>query len=516
MRRIDFSKPPKRRKAVIWHVAGGWLSNLILIVQGLLLIPLYLHFLGERLYGFWLASGGVLALLSMMDVGASAVTQQRCAAAYGRKDMTEVTRYFWHGAVVMAGVLLVFFSMTCLIAIGLPEWLKVDTEYRDLIVATFIVTGFAAVGRLANDFMRYFASALQRNQYPVFAQTLGDMLGLVTIVLALVVFQMGLWSLALGALARTLVPFLSNLVHTAWILVSIGATNQWSAKVFSDYYKTTPSVLFAKATGQISQNLPSILIARFIGPEANVMFTVTFRVVFMVRSFLNHALSGLYAACTHYFGDPSVSAAKEARTVSSLVRGYAVGAGLGVLLYALFNHGFVSLWTSESQFAGQAFTTLAALATFIHVRDTLLVGLGGSIGSIREVHVIRACENLLTMVLSVFGIYYLGLIGSLIAVILSGLSLQYFYFKLFTEKKPSIAKALRPLAWLWFPLGGALLVCFLLSPYFVTDHWLRFIAQCALAGAPLVLVGLFSFPKLKDKLVHLLGKFPLGRKALMT
>ena len=111
----------KRKQAVIWHIAGGWLSNLIHIIQGLLLIPLYLHYLGDRLYGFWLATGGVLAWISMLDLGASAVTLQRCAAAYGRKDLATVTSYFWHGVVVTAGVMTIFLIAIFTIGFFIPS-----------------------------------------------------------------------------------------------------------------------------------------------------------------------------------------------------------------------------------------------------------------------------------------------------------------------------------------------------------------------------------------------------------
>jgi O-antigen/teichoic acid export membrane protein len=40
------------------QAVGGYLNTTILIVQGLLLVPLYLRFLGPHDYGLWLASGG--------------------------------------------------------------------------------------------------------------------------------------------------------------------------------------------------------------------------------------------------------------------------------------------------------------------------------------------------------------------------------------------------------------------------------------------------------------------------
>ena len=50
---------------------------IIAIIRGLLFIPLYINFIGVRLYGLWLASGGVLVWLTMLDLGLGQGVAQR-------------------------------------------------------------------------------------------------------------------------------------------------------------------------------------------------------------------------------------------------------------------------------------------------------------------------------------------------------------------------------------------------------------------------------------------------------
>ncbi|MEM1223909.1 MAG: hypothetical protein AAGH40_14245 [Verrucomicrobiota bacterium] len=506
MKKIDFSQPARRKRAVYWHVAGGWLTNIIFIVQGLVLIPIYLEFLGDRLYGFWLATGGVLAWLSMVDVGASSVTQQRCASAYSKLDMGGVLSYFWHGAVVMFGVLMTFSLFLYGIGLKIGDWLQIDPELRSIIISCFYVAGIAAIGRLANDFLRAFASSLQRNQYPVFAQTLGDFFGLVGIIVSLIVFKMGLWSLVIGALLRSGIPLVINLTHTGYILYSIGGRLNWSSKIFSDYLKTTPAVLAAKASGQFSMNLPAVLITRFIGPEANVAYSVTIRVIQMVQSFINHALSGLYAACAHYFNDASVSTKGMKKTVSDLAVGYFVASSTGVSLYALFNNGFVNLWTSEAQFSGQLFTTLAALSSFLHVRDTMFVGMGNSMGAILEIGLTRAIENVLSAGIAIAGIYFLGVIGAPIAVIIAALIMQSFYFRIYRKENSVVADALFPLCWLWLPLTLFLMGCYYCSKFFVHETWPNFILSCSIGVLPFGLYFVYLLPGMRQRLTSAISR----------
>lgn len=511
---IDFSRRAKRKKAVIWHITGGWLSNLIHIVQGLLLIPLYLHYLGDRLYGFWLATGGVLALISMVDLGVSVITLQRCAAAFGRKELASVTLYFWHGAVVMAGMLTLFLMAVLAGGFFIPDWLEIDQAFQGIIIHCYYATSIAAMVHLANEFMRNFASALQRNHIPVFAQTLGDLVSLIGIVLALVLFEVGLWALVVGVLLRTLVPLVINLIHTIQILRSLGHRNYWSAVIFKDYISMTPALLAAKASGLFAQHLPAILITRAIGPEATVVFTVTMRVVLMVQSFINQALGGLYGACSHYFNDPTVVHERQCETLSQLARGYFVASGVGVSLYALFNHGFIAIWISETHFAGQLFTCLAALASFIQVRNNLFVGLGISFGEIRAVEFTQFFEQSLRICLILLGVYSVGLIGPPIAIIIAGLVAQFRYIHVFQCKDVLTAKALSPLLWQWAPLVCLLWPIYVVADFFVVETWPRFLFYTGCATIPFGLLFLFFLPGIKDSILRTVRQISFRRRAV--
>jgi hypothetical protein len=501
VKKIDFSRRAMRRKAVMWHVTGGWLSNVIQIIQGLLLIPLYLHYLGDRLYGFWLATGGVLAWVSMVDLGVSAVTLQRCAAAFGRKDLSRVTLYFWHGALVLAGVMILFVISVLVVGLFISSWVGVDRAYQGLVMHCFYATSIAAMVHMINDFMRSVASALQRNHVPVFAQTMGDFVSLLGILLALVVFELGLWALVAGVLLRTVVPLVVNLIHTFQILRSIGQRNRWSVAIFKDYVSMTPSILAAKASGQFAQHLPAVLITRVLGPEATVAFTVSMRVALMVQSFINHALSGLYAACSHYFHDPAVTLKRQCHTLSQLARGYFVASGIGVSLYALLNHGFITIWTSETQFAGQLFTCLAALASFIQVRNSLFVGLGISFGEIRAFEFTQFFEHVCRIGLLVVGIFSVGLLGVPLATIIAGLLAQFRYMDVFRCKGVLIAKALSPLSWQWAPLAFFIGSLALVAEFFVVDSWSRFLFYAGCAGLPFGLLLLFFISGLKGRII---------------
>ncbi len=514
MWKIDLTRRAKRKQAVILHTLGGWTTNVILIVQGLVMVPLYLNFLGERLYGFWLASGGILAWLSMVNVGAGAITQQRCAAAHGRKDLRGVADYFWHGLVITAGVLILFAAGLVFLGFNFAQWLGVDPEYRAVIRDCFFLAGVGSVLGFANSYLAAFAAGLQRNYVPLFGQALGDVLCLAVMLVGLVVLRLGLYSLAIGMIVKAVVPLLANLAHTVLIVASTGVGARWSKTVFQDYLKTSPALLASKSMGVFATNLPQILIARWIGPEATVAYSVTLRVLRILQNFINHGLGGLYAAFSHFFHDPEVDPKRQLHLARRAAWSYILLAGTSLLLFTVFNHGFVALWTSETHFAGQLFTALAATAMFLDVRSNFLAGLGGATGRIREAQIVKMGEYVVFALFIPAGLFSLGLVGIPVARILAALAAQAWLRRVVESSGPVLGEALRPIYWTWLPLSLLLLSVSAFSPFFLIDRWPPFILACSAASVPVVAVLLLVTPELRGR-VRALARVPLQRFGLI-
>jgi hypothetical protein len=71
------------------QAVGGYLNTTILIVQGLLLVPLYLRSSAPTPTGSG-SPRGVLGLLNVMNIGLGSVLVQRVASAYGRLSAAPV------------------------------------------------------------------------------------------------------------------------------------------------------------------------------------------------------------------------------------------------------------------------------------------------------------------------------------------------------------------------------------------------------------------------------------------
>ena len=83
---------PSRTKSTKILAIGSYSILVVDIIQGLALVPLYISFLGERLYGFWLASGGIIAILGFLDLGISNIS---CAAEFQENMVKKNLRRCW-------------------------------------------------------------------------------------------------------------------------------------------------------------------------------------------------------------------------------------------------------------------------------------------------------------------------------------------------------------------------------------------------------------------------------------
>ena len=81
------------------------------LIQGLLLIPLYLSFIPIKIYGAWLASGNILAWISAIDPGLTIVLQQQTSTFYGAGKLKKVGKLICSGFILSCLILIITLSL---------------------------------------------------------------------------------------------------------------------------------------------------------------------------------------------------------------------------------------------------------------------------------------------------------------------------------------------------------------------------------------------------------------------
>ena len=72
-----------RTRTTSWNLFFHYVAIGMMFLNGVVLVPLYLARIPLETYGYWMATGNILAWLSLVDPGFSAIIHQREATSYG-------------------------------------------------------------------------------------------------------------------------------------------------------------------------------------------------------------------------------------------------------------------------------------------------------------------------------------------------------------------------------------------------------------------------------------------------
>src|SRR4051812_9562167 len=182
----------------------AYLQFALSIVVGLGLVPFVLHRVGERLYGYWLASGEVLAYAAMADLGVLGVVPWLIAEADGRRDRQAMQRIMSTAACVALFVSVAYGTLVLVLWHIAPAVLSLAPADRAAIVGP--LTTIACVTAVVLP-LRVAGSTLVGLQDVKFygAMSTGTWVLDLVITVTLLMRGYGLYALALGAAVPSLI-----------------------------------------------------------------------------------------------------------------------------------------------------------------------------------------------------------------------------------------------------------------------------------------------------------------------
>ena len=362
-------------------LAGGYLTLALTVVQGLLLVPLYLRYLGAGVYGAWLASGDLLGWLAMLHMGITGVVTQRMAAAHGRGERAAVGEYYATGVAVQAVLMAVLVGLGLLVAPFVPGWLGIQGEdVRTLsrcFAAAAAATGLGFMAAIVGS----LPIAVQRMTFNAAATLACTAVGLVT-TLWLLLAGAGLWALAWGMLARNGLLLLALAGDAAVALRREGTRMRVRGPVLRELGSLGGPSLLSMLGNTAVGRCDALLIAVVFRPELATVYVLTRRAAEIVSMFLALIGAAVYPGFAHLVGSGHLSRARQ--VLAQAERGYLAAGALAVALYMALNRTFMELWVGPAQYGGHLLTVLVGLNVLLVGRAALRTYLLGASGHIRQ------------------------------------------------------------------------------------------------------------------------------------
>lgn len=373
-------KPPSRRRAALVVMMGGYAHVIALMVTGFALVPVYLRYIDDTLYGAWLGSGDIIAWLAVLDMGLASVMIQRVAATYGENDHTKAATYFIVGLTIQLIFVTVLVVLAVVVSSWVPDLMGLEGDDASLISLCFVLAASSNAISIIVNGIAGLSIALQRPAFTNILAIVGT-IGRFFLAIGLLMGGMGLLAIPLSYLIRGIFLLLTNGAYALWLLrTEIRAPVRPSLTVIRELVVMSPPLFLAKLGNAAMNRSEVALVAIFIKPELAIVFSLTRRGSEVIEMFLYRFGAAVFPGMANLVGsDQRSRAGKIYHQVMSLYT------STGVLLTATYlaaNYSFMAVWVGTDQFGGVWLTVLIGISVLFNARASLLSYLYGGTGRI--------------------------------------------------------------------------------------------------------------------------------------
>ena len=127
-------------KASIYNYLFNSINSVVVIVNGIVMVPIYFHYMSVATYGAWLATGNVVAMLGLLEGGFSFVITQKMSAAIAHNDTNRFCKLagsnILSAVIISLAILLLGLSLSPFIT----SWINISEDIKNEIHTAFIVS----------------------------------------------------------------------------------------------------------------------------------------------------------------------------------------------------------------------------------------------------------------------------------------------------------------------------------------------------------------------------------------
>ena len=495
-----------RRRAAVINLFSNYAMVTISIINGIVLVPLYFHFFDLSIYGAWLASGGILGMLGVLEGGINLVLTQRLSLSYGEHNKQRFAEYAGTGILVVSTLAGIFTAVGITISAWVPAWVNTPAEQCSSIKSAFCMAVIGSGFVMVRQGMGSIIQAWLKPLFAGIAVVISLLAGIIALLAGLFsgwgVVSLGLSSLVSGMIGACL---FGGYVCYTWRFMKYPrpVINRFALK---DLIFTTLPVFAGRSGGVILNNCQTTIAAMFIGPSASAIFSLTRRVFDVCLMVLSPIGSSAFAGFAHASGNENYS--KLRALTKDFFAIFSVIAAILLAGAVALNREFVSLWVGSDKFGGLLLSIIFCMLYVINTRLNLLGLLLTAFGVIGK----TAWSSLITLAIQLplmfFFLRKMGLVGMPLAEICSILLVSGWYLHLLMVKRLKLKSNQLSLIMVGLPstlfavLTGIAWSCFVKKP----ETWFMFICHSLTFGLLIVAITYCLNPKMRHMTASVLKR----------
>ncbi|MBL9188122.1 MAG: hypothetical protein JNK23_11620 [Opitutaceae bacterium] len=410
--------PTTTRREVKWNLLLQYSGIGFMLVQGVVLVPVYLRYVGSAEFGLWLIAGGVATWVAVIDPGISALMQQRVSRALGSERRGQAVRLARRGLrinAVLTGVMIV-------VGASASGWLARSIDPRATVPEqtgwwlVFLSVAGVAANLMANA-LTSLGVALRAARAHTIVTLVSASAGIAATLVGLVLGG-DVLALAVGVLVRGGLQALLAYPLVQVELRALGAADDDRAADETQQLdgRALAWAAFDKIVGTFALSADLFFLGRGFEVATVTSYALTKKPVDLLLGCFQRLVVALAPAMSFLSGGPKAGEASAfivamgARTLWLLG-----GAGLGT---ALLLESLVGWWVGPAQYAGGNVAGILAAGLGVSVGASFFGNLYFASGVTSQFYMLNGSISLLTIPAMLGGLHYHGIVGLLIGAFL--------------------------------------------------------------------------------------------------
>ena len=422
------NKNESRKVAAITSILGTYSSLIVNIINGIIMIPLFLHFFGSDLYGTWLATAGMISMFALLEGGINQVITQRLARSYSRGKHVTFRLNLSSGIIINTGVILCMFLLGLIFSTLFPFFIHTNKSNYNVIGNSIIL---ASLGSALTLYQNTLFSPFYAWQKVFIATIVSNGTSILGIIINLILLYAGY-----GIISISISIFINGLV--GFLLAIFFVKKEMHARYKSNWFifkfkhiqlvlKKCIPLYLNTIVSTVSGNIEPVLIASYINSTAVVIYNVTFKLVSLSTLPISAIAGSIIGSASHLFGENNK--VKQREIVHSLISIQAIISVIMLSVVVMVNKDFVSIWVGDKFYGGDLLTILFVFQILSNTRFNLFTSLIQATGEFKITSIGGIVASITKLLFIFFLIMNFKNITILpLATFLSIFSFAFFYY----------------------------------------------------------------------------------------
>ncbi len=404
------------KKVLKWNFIFQYGYVITNIINSLILLPFYLKKIDASTLGVWLATGNILAWMTLIDPGVGEVLQQKIAELLGRNQKAEIGKTIGSGLIAAGGILLlsviagfIFYSLIGVIIN------KDVTKYPNLQIA--LLVSIISTGMSLTSFAMSGINQGLHNAAQVAISSISANILFLIINITFLLLGFGILSIAIANMLRALFINVYNYATLKVVLNRENISIIFLKSHFKSFIKIFTFTSLGSIIGGLSASMDTIFLARFIPPSMITIFEINKRPVQLTGSLVGRHSVALMPTISHAHGK------NDRHGIISLINSqfkYYSYAAMFIVFAFVFNYrDLINVWTGKNSYAGNFIIYLLLANFFFGLIGYFMSNIAYALGDIKINSLINILKGLILGSLYYFAARSYGIPG-ILSVMLTG------------------------------------------------------------------------------------------------